>query len=105
MNRKGRKILARLLSPAKNLQGEGFPFLEFASISKKLLRRSVSLNNGNRERKSSSTWALIPDSTSKDHKLEQVECLESWRIMYVELIRPCRDAGKQGAWHGNAAQV
>lgn len=25
--------------------------------------------------------------------------------MYVELIRPCRDAGKQGAWHGNAAQV
>lgn len=85
---------------------KAFPFLNLLDFPRNCFKRSVSLNNGNRERKkSSSTWALMPDSTSKDHKLEQVECLESWRIMYVELIRPCRDASKQGAWHGNAAQV
>lgn len=48
----------------------------------------------------------MPDPTLKDHHLEQVEDLESWIIIYlklvsIKLIGPCRNAGKQGAWHGN----
>lgn len=47
----------------------------------------------------------MPDPTLKDHQLEQVEDLESWIIIYlklmsIKLIGPCRNAGKQGAWHG-----
>lgn len=44
----GGKVLARPLSPARKLQGESFPFLDSCFMS-------VSLINGNREMKISST--------------------------------------------------
>lgn len=47
--RKGKKVLARPLSPARKLQGENFPFLYSWFFM------PVSLINGNREMKISST--------------------------------------------------
>lgn len=50
----------------------------------------------------------MSDPALKDHKLEEVEDLESWiiihlKLMSIKLIWPCRNAGKQGAWHGNTS--